>query len=286
MQNVFVRRRGLTRPRPMNSSWAERHRVAQRPEMLLDQRRGNRSWPAGTGVCVVKTTCERHAADRLVDVDALGLHAPPDQLEHRERAVPLVQMHDAGRDAQRGERAHAADAEQQFLADADAVVAAVEPRRQLAIFGLIAVDVRVEQQQRAAPDGQLSRRARRSCRCASRSSIDDRHAVGRPPARSAAGGCRRRCSPRAASRRVEPLAEVALVVVQADADERNAEIRCALDVVAGENAEAARVDRQRFVQPELGREIGDRPRPQHAGMARAPGVRRAADTPACGGRRS
>ena len=80
---------------------------------------------------------------------------------------------------------------------------------------------------------------------------------------------------------VEPLPEIALVVVEADADERDAEVGRALDVVAGQDAEAAGVDRQRLVQAELGREVGHRPRPEHAGVARAPGVRRRRGTPAC-----
>ena len=49
----------------------------------------------------------------------------------------------------------------------------------------------------------------------------------------------------------------------------------ALDVIAGQDAEAARIDRQRFVDAELGGEVGDRPRPEHAGVPRAPGVARA-----------
>ena len=65
---------------------------------------------------------------------------------------------------------------------------------------------------------------------------------------------------------IEALLEVALVVVEADADERDAEIRRALDVIAGQNAEAAGVDRQRLVEAELGGEVRDRPRPQHAGV--------------------
>ena len=85
---------------------------------------------------------------------------------------------------------------------------------------------------------------------------------------------------------IEPLPEVALVVVQADADERDAEVRRALDVIAGEDAEAAGVDRQRLVQAELGREVRDRPRPEHAGVARAPGVRRVQVLLHAGGRRS
>ncbi len=73
---------------------------------------------------------------------------------------------------------------------------------------------------------------------------------------------------------IEALPEVALVVVEPDADERDAEIRCALDVIAGQDAEAARVDRQRLVEAELGGEVGDRTGPEHAGMAGAPRVRR------------
>ena len=115
----------------------------------------------------------------------------------------------------------------------------------------------------------------------------DRRAVGRAPAESAATRLVDvdvvLVLPAVA---VEPLPEVALVVVEPDADERNAEVGGALDVIAGQNAEAARIDRQRLVQPELGGEVRDRPRPQHAGVARAPRVLRRAGIPASGGRRS
>ena len=104
-------------------------------------------------------------------------HALTDELERREGAVALVEVQDARRDAERRERADAADAEQQFLADADAVVAAVQPRRQLAILGLVAFDVRVEQQQRVAADRQLP--DARGNRSGARLDRDgDRHAVG------------------------------------------------------------------------------------------------------------
>ena len=43
-------------------------------------------------------------------------------------------------------------------------------------------------------------------------------------------------------------------------------------MVAGQHAQAAGINGQRFVQPELGGEIGDRARPQHAGVRRAPGA--------------
>ena len=44
----------------------------------------------------------------------------------------------------------AADAQHQFLADADAIVAAVQPGGQLAVFGRVAFDVGIEKQQVAA----------------------------------------------------------------------------------------------------------------------------------------
>ena len=56
---------------------------------------------------------------------------------------------------------------------------------------------------------------------------------------------------------VQPLAEVALGVQQADGDERQAEVGGRLEVVAGEHAEPAGVLRQRLGEPELGGEVGD-----------------------------
>ena len=64
-----------------------------------------------------------------------------------------------------------------------------------------------------------------------------------------------------------------MVVVQPDSDERNAQVRCALDVIAGKDAQPSRVDRDRLVQPELGREVCHGPRPENAGVARAPCAR-------------
>ena len=69
---------------------------------------------------------------------------------------------------------------------------------------------------------------------------------------------------------IEVLAKITLAVKHADADQRNIQIGGALDVIPGKHAEPAGINRNRFVQAELGGKIGDRPRPQHAGMFRAP----------------
>src|SRR5260370_38349814 len=71
---------------------------------------------------------------------------------------------------------------------------------------------------------------------------------------------------------VEPLPEVALAIKQADADERNAQVRGALDMIAGENSQAAGVDGNRFMQSELSGEIGHRAGAQDAGVVGSPGA--------------
>ena len=57
---------------------------------------------------------------------------------------------------------------------------------------------------------------------------------------------------------VQVLTEVALPVEQSDGDQRDAEVAGGLQMVAGQNAEAARIDRDRFADAELGREVSDR----------------------------
>ena len=54
------------------------------------------------------------------------------------------------------------------------------------------------------------------------------------------------------------------------ATKRHAQAAGAFDVVAGEHAQAAGVDRHRFVNAELERKIGHRLRAEHAGVGAAP----------------
>ncbi len=71
---------------------------------------------------------------------------------------------------------------------------------------------------------------------------------------------------------VQVLPEVALAIEQADADERNAEVGGALDVVSSQHAQAAGVNGQGLVQAELSGKVGDRPRPKYACIHGAPGA--------------
>ena len=56
---------------------------------------------------------------------------------------------------------------------------------------------------------------------------------------------------------VEGLPKVTKTVKEPDADEGKAQVGGGLEVIAGEDAEAPGVNRQRFVQPVFRREIGD-----------------------------
>jgi hypothetical protein len=55
----------------------------------------------------------------------------------------------------------------------------------------------------------------------------------------------------------EILLEISVAIEQPDADQRHAQFAGALEMIAGEDSQAAGIDRQRFVQAELGGEIGD-----------------------------
>ena len=212
----------------------------------------------------------RDAADAFLGPDALGDHAVADEFERSKRAVAFVEMRDRRRDAQHSQRAHAADAEQEFLANPHPVVAAIEAGGELPILRTVALDVGIEQQQRVASHRQLPH-ARRDGGRARVDGHDHRRA--------------RRVGRRLHGQQapididvvfllvalvVEPLPEVRLVVVEPDAHQRDAEIGGALDVIARQDAQAARVDRNGLVQAELRREVRDRPRPQHAGVLQAP----------------
>ncbi len=87
----------------------------------------------------------RHFAKRFVERHAIVFHHLTNDFERSERTVTFVQVIHARRDAERLERLDAADAKDDFLANARALVAAVQAARQLAVLGAVAFDVAVEQ---------------------------------------------------------------------------------------------------------------------------------------------
>ena len=188
---------------------------------------------------------DRRAADVLERV--VGRQAALDEharaLDREERRVALVHVEHGRLEPERRERAHAADPEKQLLADPVLAVARVER---------VGEQVDVEQIERhATPDvvAPHVRGDRLACE------VDlDRHRLAVQAERLRVdGGVRLGLAALVA----QALREVTAAIEQPDADERQAELRCGLEVVAGEDAEPARVDRQVHVDAELHAEVRD-----------------------------
>ena len=215
-----------------------------------------------------------HDLERMLGVDAV-LHQHAHALHREQAGVALVHVEDGGLDAAGGERLDAADAEQDLLAQAVLAVAAVEAVGDRALGRRVGLHVGVEQQQLDpadvdAPEPGVQRTARAAPR---------RRAPARPPAAStgvigSSAGSSSTNSSSCAPLGGQQLAEVAVAVEEADADDRHAEVAGRLEVVAGEDAEPARVLRQRLAEAELGREVGDGAR--RIGQRRVPAGRRQA----------
>ncbi len=187
----------------------------------------------------------------------------PDAFQAEEARVALVGVEHLrfgvpGDAAVRAHRPHSADAQQHLLEQPVLAAAAVEPVGDLALAGGVLLHVGVEQQQRyaadprlpdvgaqAPPAGQPQLHAGRGA--AGPAQQLQRHLVGVQdgvvlllPA-----------VPRQA------LPEVAVSVQQPHSDQRDAEVAGGLEVVAGEDAEAAGVVRQHLGDTEFHREVGD-----------------------------
>ncbi len=273
MQNVSPSLCGSTRPRPISCCKRDAELIAQRAQVLFDQ------------AAVEAVVSGRHRrvrgedrvlgdfAQGVVEAQAVVVHPLANRFERGERAVPFVQVIDARRDAQRPQRSHAADAEHQLLANSRAMVAAVQPAGQLAIF-------------RAVSSTSQSSRYKLHAADVHQPDLGEQRSGARvdPHGDRLAIGADRRLHRHVLDLGVEiflvliavdveVLLEIALVVEQTDRHQRHAQAAGALDMVAGEHAQAAGVNRHRFVNAELGGEVGDRLRAQHAGVRAAPGVR-------------
>ena len=246
--------------------------LAQGAEVLFDELGAEAVVAGGDGCVGGEDDLARDLAGGLVEGDAFFDHAIADGLEDCEAAVALVEVKDPGGDAHGLECAEAADAEEELLTDAGAAVAAVEARGELEIFGGVAGDVGVEEQEIAAADFDSPHLGADDA--AAGLDFDDD-----PLAVCADGGLHGQLVDvglevvfALPAFVVEALEEVSLAVEEADADERDVEVGGALDVVAGEDAEAAGVDGEGLVQAELGGEVGDGARAQDAGVGCAPGA--------------
>src|SRR3954453_23436545 len=194
---------------------------------------------------------QRRIAWELPVLDELA-HA----LELQERRVALVQVEHRRVDAEPPQRAHAPDPENELLPQAVTAVAAVEPVGDRPRPIRVAVDVAVEQVERDPADlrppdlgahgnegarvvGELDHRRDRLERQRQSLRVVVRIALRLPVVR------------------IELLPEVALAIEEPHRHQWDAEIRRGFQVIARKHSEAARVDGEALVEPELAREVRD-----------------------------
>ncbi len=192
-----------------------------------------------------------HRLDRLVEAQP-SVDPFPDPFESEEAGMAFVGVEHLRMNVERSQCPHAADAEDDLLAQTMLFVAAVEPVGDGDGLRRVRWHVRVEQVQPDPADVG----APHSHRHGNVGEVDDDFDAGwMQPECVGIDALVALLLPAVV---VEELMEVALGVEQTDADERNAEIGRRLQVVAGEHAEAAGVLRDGLGDAELGREVGDR----------------------------
>ena len=283
---LFVRGCRILAPQRHQPFVGKTERIPQRPKMLLDQAGVEAVVARGNGSVRGKGHFAAHARHRLIEIQALFLHAAANRFEHRKSAVPFVQVQNAGRDSHRFQGAEASTPKQQFLADSNAAIAAIQPRSELAILRRVSFDVRIEQEQIAA--SHLHAPHFRADRAAARLNLHgDRFALGadgRFHGHVADIGLKVFFLLPAIL--VQALPEIALAVKQSDPNQGNAQIGGALDVVPGENAQTPR-NRREWIRairiPRRNRRRGEAAERRRAALPRCGPPR---DIPAGGGRRS
>src|ERR1051325_10150483 len=137
--------RGVLAPQSHELIVRQSKRVAERRQMLLDKP-GIETVVSGRHWGV---RCENNlAADAggsLLEADSFILHATAHRLQHRKRAMALIEVEHRWRDAHRAERTDAAHPKQQLLTNPYARVSLIQARGQLAILRSVAENIRIQQ---------------------------------------------------------------------------------------------------------------------------------------------
>ena len=196
-------------------------------------------------------TCER-----IFQRHALG-HESAGALDQQERGVAFVEVPDGRLDAQGLKSPDAPGAEHQLLVEAHLTAADVKDVCDRSVGLGIVRDVGVQKQHRHAthldqPDGGVEVPVRQFDRDGQRFPVLAEDAQDRQP-----GQIEVWIGVFLMPVGIDCLPEVAALVQQPDTDERHGHVAGGLDVVAGEHAQAARVDAHAFVEAVLRAEVAD-----------------------------
>ena len=166
--------------------------------------------------------------------------------------MTFVEVEDVGCDSHSSQRSDTADAQDDLLPQPLVGLGHVEAVGDRARLGRIAREVGVEQEQRHAPDLGLPHRDFHVGAADGGLDLDAFHLLHRQ-----VGALVLRIDLDLPGLGVDVLASESLLVEKADRDQGQAHVAGGFQVVAGEHAQTARVDRQAFGDAELEREVSD-----------------------------
>ena len=188
-------------------------------------------------------------------------------LDGDQESMALVHVEDVGLHAQGSQRAHAADAQHDLLWQPAFGLRNVEPVGDGPQLRRVRGEVGVEKEERDAADLRAPHRDVHG-RAADRRFDLDAFQLAHRELLAAVLGVHLDLPPR----RIDVLAAEAVLVEKAHRHERKPEVARRLQVVAGQHAEAARVDRQALGDAELEREVPDEQRSVRVEERRIPVV--------------
>ena len=227
--------------------------VAPAAEVLLHQRQREAVDARGHRGVGGEDAAGPHRLDGLGVAEPVAHHQLADALQAQEPGVALVGVEHLGLDAHGLQRPDPADAQQDLLAQPVLGVAAVEPVGDAAQVVAVLLDVGVEEVQRHPAHVRLPQLRHQRVLVGGQVHLDphvltqrERHDV----------RVEQQVALLLPAVGVEALAEVAVAVEQAHAHQRHAQVARRLEVVAGQDAQAARVLGDGLGDAELGREVG------------------------------
>ena len=202
---------------------------------------------------------------RFVKTERTVLEQHPHTLQHQKRAVPFVHVKHGGGQVQRLQRPHAANAQHDLLADAHFRIAAVKPAGDLAIDRGVLDQIGIEQIKGDAADSRFPHPA-------------ENRVVGQVHPHLTAVGVLHLLDGQVVKIQFgirlllpailrEILLKISVAIKQAHCHEGHTKLAGTFEMIARKHAQAAGINRQRFVDAELGREI----RHQHLVLVRMRG---------------
>ena len=226
-------------------------------QILLDQRGGETVKAGGDRGVRGKQIARTGHRQCGFEVQSAFLHKVPCAFQHGKRRMAFIQVAHLRFDAERHQQLPAADAQQYFLLQAQLRPAAVELAGDTAVCGIIRRVIAVQQIELHPTDLHLPRA--QPYRIAGHVNLQAHpFAVGMAQRRDRQlSGIVIRIQRLLRAFLVYHLAKVALLVEQAHADDRHAEITGGFELITGNITQPARVNGQRFAQHILHAEIGN-----------------------------